>query len=151
MFDSEGRLQNWWTKDDLQHFQSAGQALAAQFSTYKPFPDLAVNGQQTLSESIADLAGLLVAYDAYHISLHGQTDPVKDGFTGDQRFFISFGQSWREELRDQAMRRAIATDGHAPAPYRAQTVRNLDAWYPALNVQPGEKLYLDSKDRVRIW
>lgn len=151
MFDSDGRLQNWWTKEDLDHFQAAGKALAAQFSTYKPFPDLAVNGQQTLSESIADLAGLLVAFDAYHISLHGATDAVKDGFTGDQRFFISFAQSWREKMRDEAMRRAVATDGHAPAQYRAETVRNLDSWYGAFTVQAGEKLFLPPDSRVRIW
>jgi predicted metalloendopeptidase len=151
MFDSEGRLLNWWTPEDLKHFQGAGAALAAQFSSYKPFPDVAINGQQTLSENIADLAGLLVAYDAYHLALHGQADAVKDGLTGDQRFFISFAQSWREKLRDEAMRRAIATDGHAPAPYRALTVRNLDPWYPPFSVQPSEKLYLTPETRVRIW
>ncbi|MBZ5585523.1 MAG: M13 family metallopeptidase [Acidobacteriia bacterium] len=150
-FDAEGRLANWWTKEDCEHFKAAGAALAAQFDAYRPFPDLAVNGQQTLSENIADVAGLLTAYDAYRLSLGGTPDVEKDRFNGDQRFFISFGQSWRDKIRDAALRREIATDGHAPDQYRADTVRNLDAWYAAFPVQPGQKLYLASKDRVRVW
>jgi putative endopeptidase len=150
-FDAEGRLANWWSKADLDHFQAAGKALAAQFDTYRPFPDLAVNGQQTLSENIADVAGLLAAYDAYKISLQGKPDSVKDGFNGDQRFFISFAQSWRSKLRDEEMRRQIATDGHAPEQYRADTVRNLDAWYDAFSVQSPQKLFLAPDKRVRVW
>ena len=150
-FDSEGRLKNWWTKEDFDHFRAAGQALAAQFDTYHPYPDLAVNGQQTLSENIADVAGLLASYDAYHISLNGQADVVKDGFNGDQRFFISFGQSWRQKVREAALRRQIATDGHAPDEYRADTVRNLDPWYEAFSVQSSQKLYLAPDKRVHVW
>ena len=150
-FDAAGRLANWWTKDDFDHFKAAGEALAAQFDSYRPFPDLAVNGHQTLSENIADVAGLLAAYDAYRLSLHGKPDVVKDGFTGDQRFMISFGQSWRSHIRDAEMRREIATDGHAPEQYRAQTVRNLDAWYDAFSVHPPQKLYLAPPDRVHVW
>ena len=150
-FDAQGRLANWWTKDDMDHFKAASEALAAQFDAYKPFPDLAVNGHQTLSENIADVAGLLDSYDAYHIALHDAADPVKDGFTGDQRFFISFGQSWRDKIREEALRRQIATDGHAPDQYRADTVRNIDAWYAAFSVTGSQALYLASKDRVRIW
>jgi predicted metalloendopeptidase len=150
-FDAEGRLVNWWTKEDFEHFQAAGAALAAQFDTYHPFPDLALNGKQTLSENIADLAGLAVAYDAYRLSLHGQTPPVMQGMSADQRFFISFGQSWRTKTRDAALRTQIATDGHAPAQYRVETVRNLDAWYTAFSVTSDQKLYLDSKNRVRVW
>ena len=150
-FDAEGRLANWWTKADFEHFRAAGQALAAQFDTYRPFPDLAVNGQQTLSENIADVAGLMAAHDAYRLSLEGKPDAVKDGFTGDQRFFISFGQSWRSKVRDAQLRREIATDGHAPEQYRADTVRNLDPWYDAFSVQAAQKLYLAPDQRVRIW
>lgn len=150
-FDAAGRLANWWTKEDFDHFKSAGEALAAQFDAYRPFPDLAVNGHQTLSENIADVAGLLAAYDAYRLSLHGKPDAVKDGFNGDQRFFISFGQSWRSKERDEQMRRLIATDGHAPEQYRADTVRNLDPWYTAFFAHPGQRLYLEPNDRVRIW
>jgi putative endopeptidase len=150
-FDAEGRLANWWTKADFDHFQAAGQALAAQFDTYRPFPDLAVNGKQTLSENIADVAGLLAAYDAYRLSLQGKPDVVKDGLTGDQRFFISFGQSWRSKVRDAELRKEIATDGHAPEQYRADTVRNLDPWYDAFSVQPPQKLFLTPANRVRVW
>jgi predicted metalloendopeptidase len=150
-FDAAGRLANWWTKEDFDHFKTAGEALAAQFDAYRPFPDLAVNGHQTLSENIADVAGLLAAYDAYRLSLNGKPDVVKDGFSGDQRFFISFGQSWRSRIRDEELRREIATDGHAPEQYRAAVVRNLDPWYNAWPVQPPQKLYLAPKDRVRVW
>jgi endothelin-converting enzyme/putative endopeptidase len=150
-FDAEGRLVNWWTKADFDHFKAAGEALAAQFDAYKPFPDLAVNGHQTLSENIADVAGLLAAYNAYHLSLGGKPDVVRGGLTGDQRFFISFGQSWRDKTRDAAMRMQIATDGHAPDQYRAVTVRNLDAWYDAFSVHAGQKLYLAPAERVRVW
>lgn len=150
-FDAEGRLANWWTKADFEHFKAAGEALAKQFDSYRPFPDLAVNGHQTLSENIADVAGLLVAYDAYQLSLAGKPDAVKDGFTGDQRFFIRFGQSWRSKIREAALRREIATDGHAPDQYRAETVRNLDRWYDAFQVHAPQKLYLAPPNRVRIW
>ena len=150
-FDAQGRLVNWWTKDDLDHFKAAGEALAAQYDAYRPFPDLAVNGHQTLSENIADLAGLAAALEAYHASLQGKPAPVRDGFTGEQRFFIAFGQSWRGKTREAALRNRIATDGHAPEQYRAATVRNLDAWYAAFAVTPNQKMYLDPKKRVRIW
>jgi len=150
-FDAAGRLANWWTKQDFDHFKAASEALAAQFDAYRPFPDLAVNGHQTLSENIADVAGLLAAYDAYRLSLDGKPDVAKDNFSGDQRFFISFAQSWRSRIRDAALRTEIATDGHAPEQYRADTVRNLDAWYDAFPVQPSQKLYLAAKDRVRVW
>lgn len=150
-FDAEGRLANWWTESDFEHFTAAGAALAAQFDGYRPFPDLAVNGKQTLSENIADVAGLLAAYDAYHLSLGGKPDAVKDGLTGDQRFFISFGQSWRSKVRDAELRKEIATDGHAPEQYRADTVRNLDGWYDAFAVKPSQKLYLAPDKRVRVW
>ena len=150
-FDAEGRLANWWTKADFDHFKAAGEALAAQFDAYRPFPDLAVNGHQTLSENIADVAGLLDAHDAYRLSLGGKADEMKEGFSGDQRFFISFGQSWRSKIRDEELRREIATDGHAPEQYRADTVRNLDAWYEAFGVHAPQKLYLAPADRVGIW
>jgi putative endopeptidase len=150
-FDAAGRLANWWTKEDFDHFKAAGEALAAQFDAYRPFPDLAVNGHQTLSENIADVAGLLTAYDAYRLSLEGSADVVKNGFSGDQRFFISFGQSWRSKIRDAALRRELATDGHAPEQYRTDAPRNLDAWYDAFSVHSGQKLYLEPNQRVHVW
>ncbi|MGC9291546.1 MAG: M13 family metallopeptidase [Acidobacteriaceae bacterium] len=150
-FDSKGRVRNWWTPADLAHFNAATAKLAAQYDTYKPFPDLSVNGRQTLAEDIADVAGISAAYDGYHASLAGKAAPMQDGFTGDQQFFIAFGQNWGSKVRDAALRQQVMTDPHAPAQYRADTVRNIDAWYAAFHVQPGETLYLAPADRVRIW
>ena len=150
-FDAKGGLRNWWTPDDLKHFESATAALAAQYSTYKPFPDLSVNGKQTLAEDIADLAGITAAYDGFHATLAGKTAPLQDGFTGDQQFFIAFGQNWGSKVREPALRQQVLTDPHAPAQYRAETVRNVDAWYKAFDVKPGEALYLPPNERVVIW
>jgi putative endopeptidase len=150
-FDSQGRLRNWWTPEDRKHFDAATARLAEQYDTYKPFPDLKVNGKQTLGENIADLAGLSAAYDGYKASLSGKTAPEQDGFSGDQQFFIAFGQNWGEKVRDAALRQQVMTDVHAPAEYRAATVRNIDAWYPAFTVKPGDKLYLAPPERARIW
>ncbi len=150
-FDAHGRFSNWWTPDDLAHFQASGAALAAQFSAYRPFPDVAVNGEQTLSENIADLAGIAAAYDAWQASLGGAVAPMQDGLTGDQQFFLAFAQSWREKLRDEVLRVALTTDGHAPPHYRALTVRNVDAWYSAFGAQPGDPLFLAPAARVRVW
>src|SRR4051795_8336892 len=151
LFDSSGRLRNWWTPGDFQRFAQAGQALAAQFDAYEALPGLHVNGKLTLGENIADDAGLAAAYEAYHRSLGGKEAPVIDGFTGDQRFFIAFAQSWASKMREATLRQRIATDGHAPGNFRALTVRNIDGWYPAFNVQPGQKLYLAPNQRVKIW
>jgi predicted metalloendopeptidase len=151
LFDSHGRLHNWWTPEDFKHFKASGTQLAAQYDAYKPFPDLALNGKQTLGENIADLAGLTATYEAYHRSLGGKSAPVVGGFTGDQQFFISYAQSWREKVRDPALRNQVLIDGHAPGEYRALTVRNLDAWYAAFGVKPGQALYLAPGERVRIW
>ena len=150
-FDAQGRLANWWTPADLVHFEGAGAKLAAQYDAYCPFTDLCINGKQVLSENIADVAGLSAAHDAYILSLNGKPDKVVGGLTGDQRFFLAFAQSWRETEREAALRQQIQTDGHAPAEYRGDTVRNLDAWYSAFTVTPGQKLYLAPADRVQVW
>ncbi len=151
LFDSTGRMRNWWTTEDFAHFTASGDALAKQYDAYKPFPDLSLNGKLTLSENIADVAGLAAAYDAYRASLGGKEGPTVGGFTGDQQFFISFAQTWRYKAREAAMRRQVLTNGHAPAPYRALTVRNLDAWYAAFDVKPGQALYLAPGERVKVW
>ena len=150
-FDSKGRVRNWWTDADLKHFAAATARLAAQYDRYQPFTDLPVNGRQTLAENIADVAGISAAYDGYHAALAGKSAPEQDGFNGDQQFFIAFGQNWGSKSREAALRQQVLTDPHAPAEYRADTVRNIDAWYGAFPVKPEEKLYLAPADRVRIW
>jgi len=143
-FDAHGRMANWWTPQDLEHFKAASEALAAQYDAYQPFPDLHLNGHLVLGESIADLAGLAAAYDAYHLSLNGKP-------ADDQTFFVSFGQSWRDKMREEFVRMLVASDGHPPDEYRAATVRNLDPWYTTFNVTPAQKMYLPPEKRVRVW
>jgi putative endopeptidase len=151
LFSPSGKLENWWTPQDLAKFKEAGARLAAQYSTYKPFPDAAVNGEQTLGENIADLAGLASAYDAWKLSLNGKEAPVIDGLTGEQRFFLGWAQNWRAKFREPALRRALLTGVHAPGEYRSLTVRNLDPWYAAFQVQPGQTLHLPPEQRVKVW
>lgn len=150
-FDSTGRLRNWWTPADLQRFDAQGQALVAQYDAYEALPGLKVNGKLTLGENIADVAGLDAALDAYRASLGGNPAPVIDGMTGDQRFFLAFAQTWATKARERALRHQVATDVHAPGRFRAQTVRNLDEWYAAFGVKPGDALYLPPEKRVQVW
>ena len=150
-FDSHGRVRNWWTPSDLAHFEASTAALARQYDAYAPFPDLHLNGKQTLGENIADVAGLAAAYDAFHATLHGKPARVIDGFTGDQQFFLAYAQNRTAKAREAALRQQILTDPHSPGEFRADTVRNLDAWYPAFNIKPTDKLYLAPANRVRIW
>jgi putative endopeptidase len=151
LFDAEGRLKNWWTKGDFEHFTASARALIRQFNEYRPFPDIAVNGKLTVSENIADVAGLAAAYDAYRISQGGKEALAWRGVPGDQQFFIAFAQAWRTKFREAALRQRIVIDSHAPAEFRADTVRNVDAWYAAFYVKPGQKLHLAPKERVRVW
>jgi putative endopeptidase len=145
-FDAQGRLRDWWTREDLEHFKAASSKLVNQYSGYKPFPDLAVNGQLTLSENLADLAGLSAAYDAYRVAAGPAANKESD-----RQFFTGYAHSWRNKAREASERRGILTDGHAPPQYRTATVRNLDAWYQAFDVQPGQALYLAPEQRVRVW
>jgi endothelin-converting enzyme/putative endopeptidase len=145
-FDAQGRLRDWWTKEDMAHFKTASSKLVDQYNAYKPFSDLAVNGQLTLSENLADLAGLAASYDAYRASAGKGA-----GEEGDRQFFLGYASSWRNKAREASERRGILTDGHAPPQYRTATVRNLDAWYKAFDVQPGQALYLAPEQRVRVW
>lgn len=150
-FDAQGKLANWWTREDAEKFKTAGKALVAQYNAYKPLPDVSVNGELTLGENIADVAGLAIAHDAYRLSLGGRPAPVIGGFSGDQRFFLGFGQVWRNKYREPTLRRLLLTDGHSPGEYRASTVRNQDAWYESFGATPGQTLYLAPEQRVRIW
>jgi putative endopeptidase len=151
-FDAHGALMDWWTAEDRAHFEEAGRKLVAQYDAYVPFPDLHVNGTLTLSENIADLAGLAVAYDAWQNAPSGKSAAAAaEDFTGAQQFFLAFAQSWCSKSREESARRHLITDGHAPPQYRTATVRNLDPWYPAFGVHPDQKLYLAPEQRVRIW
>jgi len=151
IYDAEGRLGNWWTAEDRTRYREAAEKLVQQFSRNCPFPDLCVNGKQVLSENIADLAGLVVAHDAYLLSLKGKNDVVIGGLTGEQRFFVAFAKRWRKLQTEAALRQQLKTDTHSPGEYRSNTVRNVDAWYEVFQAAPGEKLYLKPEDRARIW
>ncbi|MDV3257042.1 MAG: M13 family metallopeptidase [Sphingomonas sp.] len=150
-YDENGRLNEWWTEADRKAFEAAGKALIAQYDAYEVFPGANVKGAFTLGENIGDLAGLTVAHDAWKHSLGGAQSPVIDGFTGDQRFYLGWAQIWRRNYREANLRQRLITDPHSPSEQRAAVVRNLDPWYPAFNVQPGQKLYLTPEQRVRMW
>jgi predicted metalloendopeptidase len=151
LFDETGGLDNWWTEADFKHFQQAADRLVKQYDAYEPLPGLKVKGRQTLSENVADVAGLSAAYDGYRMSLGGKPAPVAQGLSGDQQFFVSFAQSWRQKMREALLRQVIVGDSHAPDEFRANVVRNLDPWYAAFDVKPGQKLYLAPADRIRVW
>jgi putative endopeptidase len=150
-YDENGRLADWWTPADVAAFEKAGEALIAQYSAYEPLPGEFLDGKLTLGENIGDLAGLSVAYDAYKASLGGKPAPVIDGLTGDQRFFLGWAQVWRRNHREADLSRRITNGPHSPSIQRTWVMRNLDLWYDAYQVKPGQKLYLAPDARVRIW
>ena len=152
-FDAQGRLRDWWTKASADRYTVHAQALVRQFNGYEPIPGVHINGQLTLGENLGDLGGLEAAYAAYHryVARHGEA-PVIDGFTGDQRFFIAYAQSWQGKQREGAVRAQLLADPHSPEAYRVNgIVRNLDPWYAAFDVKPGAALYLAPADRVHVW
>ncbi len=150
-FDKRGTLSDWWTAEDVKRFTALTDKVVKQYAAYQPAPGLHVNGELTLGENMADLAGVNVAYDAYHKSLNGKTPAVIDGFTGDQRFFLGFAQVWRQKYRDAALLQQTTTDPHTAGFLRPNVVRNLDSWYAAFPSKPGEALYLAPGDRVKVW
>ena len=150
-FDATGAMTDWWTPADAEKYKQRADALVSQYSAYEALPGLKVNGELTLGENIADTAGLVVAYDAYHASLGGAVPPRIDGTTGDERFFLAFAQNWRTLWREQILRQVITTDPHSPDAIRVRTVRNFDPWYAAFGVQPADQMYLAPDARVRIW
>ncbi len=150
-YDLHGGLAQWWTPADAAAFQSRLDRLGAEYDAYEPLPGMHENGKLTMGENVADLAGLLTAHDAYIASLNGAPPPMIDGFTADQRFYLGWAQIWRRNYREANIRQRVLTDPHALNPYRADIVRNMDPWYQAFDVQPGQKLYLSPADRVRIW
>jgi putative endopeptidase len=149
-FDPKGNLSVWWTPQDVANFTKLTGQVVKQYGEYEPLPGHKVNGELTLGENMADLAGLTIAYDAYKLSLNGKPDRVIDGYTGDQRFFLGFGQVWRNKYRDAALQQQIATDPHTPGHFRPNVVRNFDPWYAAFDVKDGA-LYLPPEQRIRIW
>ncbi len=152
-YDGNGVLQSWWTDVDRKNFDARTEALAKQYDAYEPLPGIHINGKLTLGENIADLAGLVIAYKAYHISLHGKPAPVLNGYTGDQRFYIAYSQSWRQKNRDATERARLLSNPHSPEDYRVNgVVRNDDGWYAAFpDIKPGDKYYLAPDKRVRLW
>ncbi|MGQ3040644.1 MAG: M13 family metallopeptidase [Brevundimonas sp.] len=150
--DGDGVLRDWWTAEDAARFEERARVLGAQYSALSPFEGVNVNGDLTMGENIADLGGLLMALDAYRMSLNGQPAPIINGLTGEQRVFLGWAQVWRENIRDEALRQQVTVDPHAPAQYRAAVPpRNIDAWYAAFGVQPGDEQYLAPEARARIW
>ena len=158
-FDDQGRksngdgvLKDWWTAKDAEGFNARAERLGAQYESFDILPGEHINGKLTMGENIGDMGGINLALDAYHASLHGKPAPVLDGITGDQRVFFGWAQVWRQKIRDEAQRKQLHTDPHSPAEARVNgVVRNVDAWYAAFDIKPGDKLYLKPEDRVRIW
>ena len=150
-YDEHGRLNEWWTEADKKAFEAAGKALIAQYDAYEVFPGANVKGAFTLGENIGDLAGLTIAHDAWMHALGGETPAVIDGMSGDQRFYLGWAQIWWRNYREENLRQRLITDPHSPSKYRTAIVRNLDPWYQAFEVQPGQELYLAPEQRVRVW
>ena len=151
-YDGDGNLRKWWTTEDRDEFERRAKQLVTQYNAYKPFEDMNVNGELTLGENIGDLGGLNFAYTAYQTSLAGKPAPTIDGLTGDQRFFFGWGQVWRRLYREPELRRRLLDDPHSPSRYRVNgIVSNMDAFYEAFNIKPGDAMYLAPDKRVRIW
>lgn len=151
-FDETGALRDWWTAKDAAAYEAQAKMLVEQFNQYEPLKGLHINGELTLGENIADLAGLAIAYRAYHIALGGQEAPVIDGLTGDQRFFLGYAMSWRTKVREDKQRARLASDPHAPAYYRVNgIVRNFGPWYDAFQIPPDAKLAIETAKRVKLW
>jgi putative endopeptidase len=150
--DENGVLRTWWSDADRSAFETRTNKLVEQYNQFEPLPGLKINGRLSLGENIGDLGGMEVAYQAYRASLGGKPAPVIDGMTGDQRFFLGWAQVWRTLFRPERLRNQVLVGPHSPAEFRVNgVVRNIDAWYAAFNVQPGNALFLKPEDRVRIW
>ncbi|HZV38859.1 MAG TPA: M13 family metallopeptidase, partial [Pseudoxanthomonas sp.] len=150
--DADGIQRNWWTDEDRARFEQRTKALGAQYDAYCPLQGQCVNGALTMGENIGDLGGLSMAHTAYRLSLGGKPAPAIDGLSGDQRFYLAWAQVWKGKYRDEALLNLIKTNPHSPVMYRANgPLRNLDAWYQAFDVQPGDAMYLAPEQRVRIW
>ena len=151
-FDAQGNVANWWSDADKKTFEARTKALGEQYDSYEPLPGLHINGAFTMGENVADNAGIAIALKAYHISLGGKDAPLEDGLTGDQRFYLSYGQIWRSKMREGALRQQLLSNEHSPAMFRPiGATRNQDEWYAAFSVKPGDKYYLPPDQRVHLW
>ncbi|MFZ3289338.1 MAG: M13-type metalloendopeptidase [Telluria sp.] len=151
-YDGDGNLRDWWTKSDHKNFAAKTKMLVAQYNSYSPLPGYNVNGELTLGENIADNSGVAIAFKAYKLSLKGKKAPVIDGLSGDQRFYMGFGQVWRMKMREAQQIVQVKTDPHSPGQFRANgTMKNQPGFYDAFGVKPGDKMYLAPKERVIIW
>ena len=150
-YDKTGKLADWWTPQDVARFKVMTDKVVAQYGAYEPLPGKKINGELTLGENMADLAGINIAFDAWKLSLNGKKAKAIDGWTGEQRFFLGFSQVWRQKYRDAILLQQLTTDPHSPGNFRPYVVRNLDAWYVAFDVKPGEKYYLEPGERLKVW
>jgi putative endopeptidase len=150
-YDKTGKLADWWTPQDVERFKVMTDKVVAQYGAYEPLPGKKINGELTLGENMADLAGINIAFDAWKLSLNGKKAKAIDGWTGEQRFFLGFSQVWRQKYRDAILLQQLTTDPHSPGNFRPYVVRNLDAWYAAFDVKPGEKYYLGPAERLKVW
>ena len=152
-YNADGNLADWWTEDDLKQFTGLGGALAAQYSALEPLPGTFVDGKFTLGENIGDLGGINAAYDGLQIFLKQNGNPgLIDGYTPEQRLFISWATIWRAKMRDEAIKNQVKTDPHSPAMYRAYVpLTNVDEFYKAFDIKEGDKLFVKPDDRVKIW
>ena len=150
-YDASRRKLHWWTAEDMAGYEAATRPLVEQFSSYRPLPDMTIDGKRTLVENVADLGGLAAAFDAYRHTLGSKASDKQYVKQLDREFFIGFARAWRSKTRQEALRKQLTTDSHAPETFRIATVRNLDAWYEAFDVKPGQTLYLEPEARVRIW
>ncbi|TPW11568.1 MAG: putative endopeptidase, partial [bacterium] len=150
--DGDGVLTDWWTAADAERFKQRSDMLVTQYSAFSPLDGMNVSGELTLGENIGDLGGLEIAYHAWKLSLDGKEAPVIDGLTGDQRFFLGYAQIWQGKMRDALMATVITSDPHSPNEFRVNgALRNMDAFYEAFDVKPGDSMYLAPEARVRIW
>ena len=150
--DGDGVLRDWWTAEDAARFDERAAMLGSQYGTYEPLPGYPVRPALTMGENIGDLAGITLGLAAYELSLDGEEAPILDGTTGTQRVFLGWAQVWNSKYREEALKNQVATDPHSPAQFRViGPVRNLDAWYEAFGIQPGDKYYLTPVERVRLW
>ena len=151
-FDAEGNLNDWWTPEDAEKFQARAKVVIDQFNAYEPLSGAHVNGELTLGENIADLGGISIAYEAFQRSLKGKERKTIDGFTPEQRFFLSWAQQWRTNMRDDALRRLLNTDPHSPGMVRAfAPLTNMQEFFDAFGIKEGDKMFRADKDRAKIW